>query len=109
TFMSMMIPRAAVCAERIVEVLDTEPAIAPPAAPVRPAELTGLVELRGVEYRYPGATAPVLSDISFTARPGEITAIIGSTGAGKTTLLDLIPRLGDATAGGVFVDGVDVR
>jgi ATP-binding cassette subfamily B protein len=109
TFMSIMIPRAAVCAERIVEVLDTEPAIAPPAKPVAPAELTGTVELRGVEYRYPGATAPVLADISFTAKPGEITAIIGSTGAGKTTMLELIPRLADPTAGQVLVDGVDVR
>jgi ATP-binding cassette subfamily B protein len=109
TFMSIMIPRAAVCAERIVEVLDIEPAIAPPAAPIAAAALTGEVELRGVEYRFPGATAPVLAEISFTARPGQVTAIIGSTGAGKTTLLELIPRLGDPTAGEVLVDGVDVR
>ncbi|HEY5934129.1 MAG TPA: ABC transporter ATP-binding protein [Kofleriaceae bacterium] len=109
TFLAVIIPRAAVCAERIVEVLDTTPAVAPPATPVVPAELTGTVELRGVEYRYPGATAPVLADISFVARPGEITAIIGSTGAGKTTLLELLPRLGDPTAGTVLVDGIDVR
>jgi len=109
TFMSIMIPRAAVCAERIVEVLDTEPAVAPPAAPVAPAAETGEVELRGVEYRYPGAAAPVLADLSFTARPGQVTAIIGATGAGKTTLLELIPRLGDPTAGAVLIDGVDVR
>jgi len=109
TFMSIMIPRAAVCAERIVEVMDTEPAVAPPATPVAPPAKTSVVELRGVEYRYPGATAPVLADISFVAKPGEITAIIGSTGAGKTTLLDLIPRLSDPTAGSVLVDGVDVR
>jgi ATP-binding cassette, subfamily B, multidrug efflux pump len=109
TFMSMMIPRAAVCAERIVEVLDMVPAIEPPAAPKRPAQTAGVVELRDVEYRYPGASAPVLSGISFTARPGEVTAIIGSTGAGKTTLLELIPRLSDPTAGQVLVDGVDVR
>jgi ATP-binding cassette subfamily B protein len=109
SFMSIMIPRAAVCAERIVEVLDTTPEIAPPAAPIVPAELTGVVELRGVEFRYPGATAPVIADISFVARPGEVTAIIGSTGAGKTTMLDLVPRLSDATAGTVLVDGVDVR
>jgi len=109
TFMSIMIPRAAVCAERIVEVLDTEPAVAPPAAPAAPAVETGEVELRGVEYRYPGAVAPVLADVSFTARPGQVTAIIGATGAGKTTLLELIPRLGDPTAGAVLVDGVDVR
>ncbi len=109
TFMSIMIPRAAVCAERIVEVLDMTPAIAPPASPRVPAARTGTIELRDVEYRYPGATAPVFTGISFTARPGEVTAIIGSTGAGKTTLLELIPRLSDPTAGVVLVDGVDVR
>ncbi|MEP6863917.1 MAG: ABC transporter ATP-binding protein [Deltaproteobacteria bacterium] len=109
TFMSIMIPRAAVCAERIVEVMDMHPAIAPPAAPKLPAALTGVLELRDVEYKYPGASAPVLSHISFTASPGQVTAIIGSTGAGKTTLLDLIPRLGDPTAGQVLLDGLDVR
>ncbi len=109
TFMAVMIPRAAVCAERILEVLDIMPSVAAPAVPVVPSALTGVVELRGVEYRYPGAAAPVLGDISFTARPGEVTAIIGSTGAGKTTLLELIPRLSDPTAGAVLVDGVDVR
>lgn len=109
TFMAVMIPRAAVCAERINEVLDTEPSVAPPAVPKAPAERTGTVELRGVEYRYPGAAAPVLGDISFTARPGQVTAIIGSTGAGKTTLLELIPRLSDPTSGSVSIDGLDVR
>jgi ATP-binding cassette subfamily B protein len=109
TFLSMIIPRAAVCAERIVEVLDTAPAVAPPEVAVKPAALTGVVELRNVEYRYPGASAPVLADVSFVARPGEVTAVIGSTGAGKTTLLELIPRLGDPTAGTVLIDGVDVR
>jgi len=109
TFMSMMIPRAAVCAERIVEVLDIDPEVAPPRTPVAPSAPTGIVELRGVEYRYPGAAAPVLADISFVAKPGEITAIIGSTGAGKSTLLDLIPRLSDPTTGTVLVDGIDVR
>ena len=109
TFMSIMIPRAAVCAERIVEVFDTEPAIAPPKKPILPDAKTGVVELHNVEYRYPGASAPVLSDVTFTAKPGQVTAIIGSTGAGKTTLLELIPRLADATAGSVLVDGVDVR
>jgi len=104
-----MIPRAAACAERIIEVLDTVPAIAAPAQPVTPAVATGVVELRAVEYRYPGATAPVLSEVSLIARPGEVTAIIGATGAGKTTLLELIPRLADPTAGAVHVDGVDVR
>jgi len=109
TFMSILIPRAAVCAERIIEVLDTQPEIGSPAAAVVPAKQTGVVELRGVTYRYPGATAAVLAEISFVARPGEVTAIIGSTGAGKTTLLELIPRLSDPTAGSVLIDGVDVR
>ncbi|MDX2089085.1 MAG: ABC transporter ATP-binding protein [Kofleriaceae bacterium] len=109
TFITVMVPRAAVCAERILEVLDTAPAIAAPPAPVVPPALTGVVELRGVEYRYPGAAAPVLGDISFTAEPGKVTALIGSTGAGKTTLLELIPRLSDPTAGTVMIDGVDVR
>jgi ATP-binding cassette, subfamily B, multidrug efflux pump len=109
TFMSIMIPRAAVCAERIVDVLDMEPAVAPPVSPIAPPQRTGIVELRNVEYRYPGASAPVLSDISFVAKPGEITAIIGSTGAGKTTLLELIPRLADPTAGTVLIDGVDAK
>jgi ATP-binding cassette, subfamily B, multidrug efflux pump len=109
TFLSIIIPRASVCAERIAEVLDTVPAVAAPAMPIAPEARTGQVELRGVEYRYPGAAAPVLAGVSFTARPGEVTAIIGSTGAGKTTLLELIPRLGDPTAGTVLVDGVDVR
>ncbi len=109
TFLSVMAPRAAACAERIREVLDIEPAVTAPAAPVVPTEKTGVVELRDVEYRYPGAAAPVLANISFVAKPGEVTALIGATGSGKTTLLELIPRLGDPTAGTVLVDGVDVR
>ncbi|GAA5109744.1 ABC transporter ATP-binding protein [Pseudonocardia adelaidensis] len=109
TFMTMMIPRAAVCAERIVEVLDTESSVALPAEPVTPAAPTGALELRGAGFTYPGADAPVLHDVTFTATPGTTTAIIGSTGAGKTTLLGLVPRLFDATSGQVLVDGVDVR
>ncbi|MEY9845149.1 ABC transporter ATP-binding protein [Streptacidiphilus sp. MAP5-3] len=109
TFMFMMVPRAEVCAERIQEVLDTETTVVPPSSPVRELSRRGFLELRGAEFRYPGAEASVLRDVSFTARPGETTAIIGSTGAGKTTLLNLIPRLSDATDGSVFVDGVDVR
>jgi len=109
TFISTMIPRAAVCAGRIAEVLDTRSSVAPPAAPVVPSGERGLLELRGVEYRYPGAEAPVLSDISLTARPGQVTAIIGSTGAGKTTLLELIPRLIDPTAGSVVIEGSNAR
>ncbi|TVT11357.1 ABC transporter ATP-binding protein [Amycolatopsis bartoniae] len=109
TFISIMIPRAAVCAERLNEVLDTESSVRPPLAPVRELRAHGQVEFRGVEFRYPGAAEPVLRDISFQARAGTTTAIVGSTGAGKTTLLSLVPRLIDVTAGEVLVDGVDVR
>jgi ATP-binding cassette subfamily B protein len=109
TFMAMMIPRAAVCADRIHEVLDTVPSIAPPPAPVTGVRSTGELEFRDVELRYPGAATPVLRGISFTAGPGRTTAIIGSTGAGKSTLLSLVPRLLDVTGGSVLVDGVDVR
>jgi ATP-binding cassette subfamily B multidrug efflux pump len=109
TFMTMMVPRAAVCAERIVEVLDTESSVAPPARPVTPPAPTGALELQGAGFTYPGADAPVLHDVTFTATPGTTTAIVGSTGAGKTTLLGLVPRLFDATSGVVRVDGVDVR
>ena len=108
TFISIMIPRASVCAERITEVLETESSVMPPASPLTP-EPRGLVELQNVEYRYPGAELPVLAKLMLTAKPGQTTAIIGGTGAGKTTLLELIPRLIDATAGSVRVDGVDVR
>jgi ATP-binding cassette subfamily B protein len=109
TFMLMMVPRASVCADRIVEVMDTESSVVPPAEPVTTLEGPGELEFRGVALTYPGAEEPVLRDLSFTARPGETTAIIGSTGAGKTTLVNLVPRLFDVTAGGVYVDGVDVR
>ncbi|GLY25274.1 ABC transporter ATP-binding protein [Micromonospora sp. NBRC 101691] len=108
TLILMMVPRAAACAERITEVLDTEPSVAPPRAPVAPTGPAG-VELRAVRFQYPGAAAPVLRDVSFRATAGTTTAIVGSTGAGKTTLLSLIPRLVDVTAGSVLVDGVDVR
>ncbi|WP_446212639.1 ABC transporter ATP-binding protein [Micromonospora sp. IBSANI012] len=109
TFMLMMVPRAAVCAERIVEVLDTESSVVPPADPLIAMTRRAELELRRVAFQYPGASAPVLHDISFRAGPGRTTAIIGSTGAGKTTLLTLVPRLVDPTAGAVLVDGVDVR
>ncbi|TDB75736.1 ABC transporter ATP-binding protein [Micromonospora sp. KC723] len=109
TFMLMMVPRAAVCAERIVEVLDTDSSVVPPARPVTRVERRGELELRDVSFQYPGASAPVLRGISFRATPGRTTAIVGATGAGKTTLLSLIPRLVDPTAGAVLVDGVDVR
>ncbi len=127
TFMFVLVPRAEVCAERIVEVLDTDADVKPPA---RPVPLTALaaarpgraataanghrdpgvpLELRGAEFRYPGAQAPVLRDVSLLARPGQVTAIIGGTGAGKTTLIGLVPRLFDVTAGAVLIGGVDVR
>jgi ATP-binding cassette, subfamily B, multidrug efflux pump len=109
TFMLVMVPRAAVCADRIVEVLDTESSVVPPADPVTEVTLRGHLDLHNVEFSYPGASAPVLRDISFSARPGQTTAIIGSTGAGKSTLVNLVPRLFDATGGSVSVDGVDVR
>ncbi|WP_037305026.1 ABC transporter ATP-binding protein [Amycolatopsis orientalis] len=109
TFMFMMVPRAEVSAERITEVLDTHTSVVLPANPISPGEVHGRLELSDVEFRYPGAEKPVLQEISLLARPGETTAIIGSTGSGKTTLLNLIPRLMDATDGSVRVDGVDVR
>ncbi len=110
-FMFILIPRGAVSAGRINEVLDTQPTIHDPETPREPKEQPerGVVEFRGVEFRYPGAEAPVLHDLSFRAGRGEITAIVGSTGSGKTTLINLIPRFYDATAGRVLVDGVDVR
>ncbi|GAA1855756.1 ABC transporter ATP-binding protein [Pseudonocardia ailaonensis] len=109
TFMAIMIPRAAVCAERITEVLDTESSVAPPLEPVLPASRSGRLEFRETTFQYPGAVSPVLHDISVTALPGRTTAVIGSTGAGKTTLVSMVPRLFDATGGAVLVDGVDVR
>jgi ATP-binding cassette, subfamily B, multidrug efflux pump len=109
TFMFMLVPRAEVCAERIEEVLDTESSVVPPTEPVRATALHGWLELRDVEFRYPGAEQPVLCEVQLEARPGEVTAVIGSTGSGKTTLLNLIPRLFDATGGQVLVDGVCVR
>ena len=109
TFMFVMVPRAAVSAGRIMEVLDTEPTIVDPETPAADVPVTGTVEFRDVEFRYPGAEEPVLSGISFTARPGETTAIVGSTGSGKTTLISLIPRFYEVTGGTVLVDGVNVR
>lgn len=109
TFMFMMVPRAEVCAERITEVVGTDSSVVLPSRSTARGSRRGHLELRGVGYRLPGAEEPVLRGISLTARPGEVTAIIGSTGSGKTTMLNLIPRLMDATAGAVLVDGVDVR
>lgn len=109
TMIFMMVPRAAVSAERITEVLDTESSVVEPLQPVRLHDAAGRVEFSDVEFRYPGAQDPVLSDLSFTAEPGETTAIIGSTGSGKSTLMNLIPRLFDATGGTIRIDGVDIR
>jgi ATP-binding cassette subfamily B multidrug efflux pump len=109
TFVAVMVPRAAVCAGRIQDVLRTQPTVAAPPSPVAVLPRLATLELRGAGFSYPGAEAPVLQDISFTVGPGQTTAIIGSTGAGKTTLLSLVPRLFDATQGTVLVDGVDVR
>ncbi len=109
TFMMMMVPRAAVCADRIMEVLDTESSVVPSADPVTIVGTRGRLELDAVEFTYPGADVPVVRGISFAATPGQTIAIIGSTGAGKTTLVSLVPRLFDATGGRVLVDGVDVR
>lgn len=108
TFMFMMVPRAEVCAERIQEVLDTSSSVVPPAAPVTELRRHGHLELRGAGFRYPGAEEPVLRNVDLVARPGEVTAVIGSTGSGKSTLLGLVPRLFDATDGEVLVDGVPV-
>ncbi len=109
TFMMMMIPRASVCADRIVEVLDTEPSVVPSANPVTDFPSPGELVLQDVEFAYAGADAPVLRGISFSANPGQTVAIIGSTGSGKSTLINLIPRLFDVTEGSVSVGGVDVR
>ncbi|MET9589843.1 ABC transporter ATP-binding protein [Streptomyces sp. NPDC006516] len=109
TFMFIMVPRAEVCAERIQEVLETDSSVVPPVAPVTKLLKHGHLEIRGAEFRYPGAEEPVLRAVDLVARPGETTAVIGSTGSGKSTLLGLVPRLFDATDGEVLVDGTDVR
>ncbi|MET8824755.1 ABC transporter ATP-binding protein [Streptomyces sp. NPDC004610] len=108
TFMFMMVPRAEVCAERIQEVLETESSVVPPVAPVTELRRHGYLEIRGAGFRYPGAEEPVLRNVDLVARPGEVTAVIGSTGSGKSTLLGLVPRLFDATDGQVLVDGTEV-
>ena len=108
TMMAVLVPRAAVCADRIGEVLGTEPSVRAADDPVTTVDAHGTVEFVDVSFSYPGAEQPVLSDVTFFAESGKTTAIIGSTGAGKTTLINLIPRLFDATSGIVLVDGVDV-
>ncbi|OYN89456.1 ABC transporter ATP-binding protein [Parenemella sanctibonifatiensis] len=108
TMVMVIAPRAAVCAKRIMEVLDTRSSVVPASDPRTPAAAAGRVEFRNVSFTYPGAEEPVLRELTFTAEPGRTTAIIGATGTGKTTLLNLIPRLIDATDGEVVVDGVPV-
>jgi ATP-binding cassette subfamily B protein len=109
TFMAMMIPRAAVSADRITEVLGTESSVRPPDEPVTTLVGPGELVFDDVTFQYPGASDAVLKDIAFRATPGRTTAVIGSTGAGKTTLLSLVPRLFDPTGGAVRVDGTDIR
>jgi ATP-binding cassette subfamily B protein len=109
TFMAVLLPRATVSADRIGEVLETEPSVVAPVSPITEVASQGEVELRDATFAYPGAEAAVLHELSFRARPGKMTAIVGSTGAGKTTLVNLFPRLFDVTGGAVLVDGVDVR
>jgi ATP-binding cassette subfamily B protein len=109
TWMAALIPRAAVSAERIMEVLETPSSIVIADNPITELSQTAVLQFDHVSFRYPGAEQPVLSDVSFTVRAGETLAIIGSTGSGKTTLMNLIPRLVDATEGTVLLDGVDVR
>jgi ATP-binding cassette, subfamily B, multidrug efflux pump len=109
TFLLILAPRAIVCAERIQEVLTTESSVVLPEHPVTELTHRSVVSFTDAEFSYPGADFPVLRDVTFTAEPGQTTAIIGSTGAGKTTLVSLIPRLFDVTGGSVTVDGVEVR
>jgi ABC-type multidrug transport system fused ATPase/permease subunit len=109
TFILVIVPRATVCAERISEVLSTQPQITNPAQPVRPQTINGEIRFQEATFSYPGADRPVLQDVSLTASPGTTTAIVGSTGSGKSTLVSLICRLYDVTAGSVRIDGVDVR
>jgi len=110
TMMFIMLPRAAVSADRIADVLETAPSIHDPAAPQPfPAPFRGQVEFRDVGFRYPGAEENVLCGITFTAQPGQTTAIIGSTGSGKSTVVNLIPRFYDVTEGAILIDGVDIR
>ncbi|MBN9606392.1 MAG: ABC transporter ATP-binding protein [Actinomycetales bacterium] len=109
SMLAFLLPRASVSGDRIGQVLATEPTVHAPATPVTQVDARGRVELREATFSYPGAEAPVVNAVSFTATPGRTTAIIGSTGAGKTTLVNLLPRLFDVTGGAVLVDGVDVR
>lgn len=110
SMMSIMLPRANVSAKRVMEVIDTKTSITNPDNPVLlDKSKNGIVEFRNVSFRYPDADYDVISDISFTANPGEVTAFIGSTGSGKSTLINLIPRFYDATDGEILIDGVNIK
>jgi ATP-binding cassette subfamily B protein/ATP-binding cassette subfamily C protein len=109
TFILVIIPRASVCADRISEVFSTQPAITTSPTATSPTTIVGEIRFDGATFSYPGADRPVLQDVSFSARPGTTTAVVGSTGSGKSTLVSLICRLYDVTAGSVSVDGIDVR
>ena len=109
TIVLVILPRASVCAERIAAVLATEPTIVAPDSPVVPEVRRGEIQVTAATFGYPGADDPVLHGVSLTARPGTVTAIVGSTGSGKSTLMALLCRMYDVTSGSVSVDGVDVR
>lgn len=109
TFVAVMWPRASVCADRINEVIDTDSSIITSPTPITTFSGAGTLEFRDVGFSYPGAEVPVLSNISFSTRPGQTTAIIGSTGSGKTTMVNLIARLIDGTQGEILVGNVNVR
>ena len=109
SFVFIILPRASVSIKRVMEVIETKPKIKDPTNPKRPKKSFGLVEFKSVTFSYPVADVPVICDISFTAEPGQTTAIIGSTGSGKSTLINLIPRFYDVTGGTILIDGVDVR
>ena len=109
TWMAALIPRSAVSAERIKDVLDTQTSVVIADAPITELGQTAVLQFDRVGFQYPGAEQPVLQNISFTVRAGQTLAVIGSTGSGKTTLVNLVPRLFDATTGAVVLDGVDVR
>ncbi len=110
SFMFIILPRASVSADRLAEVLETEPQIHDPQQPEQfPTPFKGQVEFREVSFRYPGADTDALQNISFTAQPGQMTALIGSTGAGKSTIVNLIPRFYEVNSGAILVDGIDIR
>lgn len=110
SIVSIMLPRASVSAQRIAQVLDKEVTIKDPKKPImHEGDIKGLIEFKNVSFKYPKAEEYVLENISFSAKPGEVTAFIGSTGSGKSTLINLIPRFYDVTSGQILLDGIDIR